>query len=347
MTYRTARTKRRASRFGCVALGGSMTAAEGKFSSFRVQTDQLPAHERLPVLREVYGRTILKADLEPVGDTPVGMDMRVRLLPGVGIATGSASPIRVAVKSEMIDNDDVILLAALAGGSHMRIGQQEESVLPGCAMFVPGGRVGANVTRPGFTYVNLRFERKALQPLVGDVSGMLMRPLPVHEGPLHLLLSYATALQKLDATLPGNMARTVASHLLDLSALTLGATRDAEQVALGRGLSAARLAAIKADIASRADLRGLSADEIAAQHKLSPRYVRKLFESERLSFTEFVLGQRLKRAHDMLNDPLRACQSITDIAYDAGFNDLSYFNRAFRRRYDATPSDIRANTLAA
>ena len=37
---------------------------------------------------------------------------------------------------------------------------------------------------------------------------------------------------------------------------------------------------------------------------------------------------------------LRA-MSISSIAYDVGFGDLSYFNRAFRRRYDATPSDIR------
>ncbi|RUX33774.1 helix-turn-helix domain-containing protein, partial [Mesorhizobium sp. M7A.F.Ca.CA.002.09.1.1] len=37
-----------------------------------------------------------------------------------------------------------------------------------------------------------------------------------------------------------------------------------------------------------------------------------------------------------------AGRSITAIAYEAGFNDLSYFNRAFRRRYDATPSDVRA-----
>jgi AraC-like DNA-binding protein len=29
------------------------------------------------------------------------------------------------------------------------------------------------------------------------------------------------------------------------------------------------------------------------------------------------------------------------VAYEAGFGDLSYFNRTFRRRYGATPSDVR------
>jgi AraC-like DNA-binding protein len=43
-----------------------------------------------------------------------------------------------------------------------------------------------------------------------------------------------------------------------------------------------------------------------------------------------------------LSDPLQMGRSISAIAYAAGFGDLSYFNRAFRRRFGATPSDIRA-----
>jgi AraC-like DNA-binding protein len=40
-------------------------------------------------------------------------------------------------------------------------------------------------------------------------------------------------------------------------------------------------------------------------------------------------------------DPLQDSRAIGTIAYEAGFGDLSYFNRAFRRRYGATPSNIR------
>jgi AraC-like DNA-binding protein len=32
---------------------------------------------------------------------------------------------------------------------------------------------------------------------------------------------------------------------------------------------------------------------------------------------------------------------VSDIAYLAGFNDVSYFHRAFRRRFAMTPSDMR------
>jgi AraC-like DNA-binding protein len=32
---------------------------------------------------------------------------------------------------------------------------------------------------------------------------------------------------------------------------------------------------------------------------------------------------------------------VSDIAYLAGFNDVSYFHRAFRRRFGMTPSDLR------
>jgi AraC-like DNA-binding protein len=54
-----------------------------------------------------------------------------------------------------------------------------------------------------------------------------------------------------------------------------------------------------------------------------------------------VLTRRLVRARRMLTDGRWAEINIASLAYDAGFGDLSYFNRTFKRCYGATPSEVR------
>ena len=113
-----------------------------------------------------------------------------------------------------------------------------------------------------------------------------------------------------------------------------------------RGARAARLRAVKADVMANLGARGLSLAAVAARHNISPSYVRKLFEGEGTSFTDFVLNERLARAHRLLADPRHAGRTVGNIALEAGFGDLSYFNRAFRRRFGDTPSGIRAQASA-
>lgn len=81
--------------------------------------------------------------------------------------------------------------------------------------------------------------------------------------------------------------------------------------------------------------------EVALRQRVTPRYVRMLLEAEGTSFSAFVLEQRLARAHRMLTDPRLAELKISTIAFAIGFGDLSYFNHTFRRRFGASPSDIR------
>jgi AraC-like DNA-binding protein len=61
-----------------------------------------------------------------------------------------------------------------------------------------------------------------------------------------------------------------------------------------------------------------------------------------MTFSEYVVGHRLARAHRMLNDPRHSKHTISAIALMVGFGDLSYFNRTFRRRFGMSPSDVRA-----
>jgi AraC-like DNA-binding protein len=69
----------------------------------------------------------------------------------------------------------------------------------------------------------------------------------------------------------------------------------------------------------------------------------KLFEREGITLSRFVLGLRLERVrHVLLESGNSGDQTISAFAYSVGFNDLSTFNRAFRRRFGVTPSELRA-----
>jgi AraC-like DNA-binding protein len=74
---------------------------------------------------------------------------------------------------------------------------------------------------------------------------------------------------------------------------------------------------------------------------LSERSIYLLFERSGLSFAAFVTDERLARTTTMLLDPARRQLRIGDIAFAAGFGDLTTFNRSFRRRYGQTPSSLR------
>jgi AraC-like DNA-binding protein len=134
-----------------------------------------------------------------------------------------------------------------------------------------------------------------------------------------------------------------AQYLLDLVGLCLRTNGDATHTAERRGLAAARLDAVKAEVLSSLGRSELALAHIAARHGVSPRYVQHLFELSGTSFTRFVLEQRLLLAHRLLREPKSGWWKISDIAATAGFSDISYFNRAFRTRFGATPKDIRGS----
>jgi len=94
-------------------------------------------------------------------------------------------------------------------------------------------------------------------------------------------------------------------------------------------------------IESRSSDPNLNAIAVAKMLGITPRYVHLLLEDTGKSFTHHVLARRLERAAALLRDPRWRHRRIAEIAAEAGFADLSYFNRAFRRRYGATPSAVR------
>lgn len=143
------------------------------------------------------------------------------------------------------------------------------------------------------------------------------------------------------------MAPSFTGHLISpIAGLpATGVARNPAPLAEVGGRSAARFSAIKADIAGHLACPELTVGAVAVRQGITPRYVQQLFEREGMTFSQFVRWQRLARACRMLRDPLHARWTITAIALEAGFTDLSHFNHCFRRRYRASPSEVRRAAL--
>ena len=70
----------------------------------------------------------------------------------------------------------------------------------------------------------------------------------------------------------------------------------------------------------------------------------RLFKSEmEVSFHEYCLDLKLERACEMLK---ATKNKAIDIALECGFNNISYFNRAFKAKYGLTPNEYRKKGLS-
>jgi AraC-like DNA-binding protein len=322
-------------------------AALGATPTLRFSTEELPPRDRAAIWHEMISRCLMRVEVDrPSGQSPYH-ELSMWALPGASLVFGNGAACTASrTKSLVSDGNDEVLLNVNASGHAAAswLGREVE-LRPGEAILVPTAEVGGMRFDEDFNYLNLRLPRSPLAPYVSDVSATLMRPVPADSEALRLLIRYAQTIRAMPLPASPELQHLLAAHLRDLLAQVVGATRDAAAIGSERGVAAARLAVIKADILASLSERPVKAADVARRHGISPVYVHKLFAREGTTLSAYVLEQRLLRAHRALVNPARDRMGIATIAFDVGFGDLSHFNRQFHRRFGATPTDVRANRI--
>jgi AraC-like DNA-binding protein len=294
-------------------------------------------------VRSLHERGVTWVSFKPISDLTCGIDFKLRKFNDLGLLSGTVEGVRHehARRYSGDGDDDFSFHMNICGDSHVAGARGETVLRDGDAMLLRYS-VSRVISRPKpVDHRVIRLPRAALSPLVPNIDNAVLLPIRRGTGMTRLLKAYVDTMFDDPALAISDSRRLVAVHLCDLIAVTLGATRDAMAEAEGRGVRAARLTAIKIDIEAHLAYSDLSPGAVAKRQRISDSYIRKLFGDEGTSFSEYVLVRRLVRAHRMLTDRRWAKTGIATIAYEAGFGDLSYFNRAFKRCYGITPSDTR------
>jgi AraC-like DNA-binding protein len=321
-----------------------MDVRDDQGGAFRFSTEDWPEQDRVEMLRDVIGRQVCRLDIEPLRDATFRVDCTAHALPGLHIIScETGGGVRVSRTPELMsDGRDDLVLAMNLSGRTIVSQRDQELVLNGHeATLVSTAEAGGIIRATAGLFQSLCIPRAAIAPLLGQADDALMRHIPRNAAALQLLTRYVGILQKNLALAPSELRPLIVNHVCDLVAASVGATRDAMEVARGRGMRAARLAAIRGDVLANLSQMRLSAKTVASRHGLTDRYVHLLFEETGQTFGQFVEEQRLKRAYTLLTDPTHVATRIGEIASHVGFGEPSSFNRAFRRRFGDTPGGVR------
>lgn len=308
---------------------------------------QLGERRRRALWRDLYSSLYGPLDMTYADDRPFSVRIEVTRFGAAELSRVAATIERYVRTPQCVAaaGSDHLALAVNLGTAPMHARQLDRDgvVKPGGAALVCNATPGEVAARAANTWLFLQVPRTTLLAAVAGVEDLVSRPIEPGLPAMRYLRRYLETVlvhgdPDADAALSDHIDRTI----VDLMALALGAGREARDLARTRGLRAARLRAIAAEIRAGCCDPGFSVGTVAARVGLSPRSVQDLLHETGRTFTDRVLELRLQRARALLGDPRYAGRRIIDVAFLSGFNEVAHFNRMFRRRFGASPSEVRA-----
>ncbi|WKA28202.1 AraC family transcriptional regulator [Bradyrhizobium roseum] len=330
-----------------MSVANDETATPGQ--RFTLASDDLPAHlddrARLAVWQDRFAKYSCKLDISPVADRPFSIRCELARFQEIGAIRlqGTVDRFERPARYAAIDGSDDLILCLNQGGSVTTFTQsgRDATIRPGSMLLATntmGGRLRSPANNPSSS---LFIPRRRLGALVANVDDLLVRPVDAEFAPVRFLGRYLQLLFAPDdlGDEPALLAH-IGTTMTDLIALAFGTGRDARELARMRGLRAARAHEILRRIAAGFSRPSFRPAEVAHAMGLSSRYVNELMQESGVSFAERVMELRLQKARALLTGPPQAVMRVGDIAYACGFNEVSYFNRCFRRRFGVSPTRI-------
>lgn len=307
-------------------------------------TDALPAKEKFSYWREVLCQAYVALDPRPMGEQGFSGRVAAHLLSTINVTTIASS--RQAVHrgpAEIRRMPVEVYFLNLQVRGQCRMCQSGRDVL-----LQPGDFAIVDSTQP---YLNdycsddweqhsFRIPHHLLRPLLRHPEHRTATRVSEDGGLGTIAINLLKSIAARADSVPDGAAAQLGESLVDLVALSLGATAVATESARDN-VRRSLCDTIRHHVELNAADPSLSPVTVAQHFRISPRYLHKVLEEGGRSFGRILLDSRLARCAEDLADNA-ADVSISQIAYRWGFNDLSHFSRSFRARYGQTAREFRS-----
>jgi len=269
-------------------------------------------------------------------------ELSVGQVGSLGLVASRNSPLEVVCTTRHAarsDPNEVLLFCALTGRVLLDQSDRRTSAESGSLLCVDPRLAHTMHFLDSPSVLILKVPRAELEVRLGsnlDIGACRIEPTsPQHR----LTLFFARNLAELSGTLDTSAEDTIASHAIDLIALSLGNTAE------WRGRFPANKSQlvwrIHRTVEARLKDTDLNPQRIAECVGISVRQANKLLAEQGSSLMRLVQTKRLACCRRALEDPGQSHRSVSEIALGWGFSDLTHFGRSFKKAFGILPSDIR------
>ncbi len=181
--------------------------------------------------------------------------------------------------------------------------------------------------------LTLMFPYAALTSIFPNAEDYVGRVIPSRRGLSTLLTSYLSSIEQEMWTMSSEDLTAAMKPTMDLLATVLTMESRLPRQSL-RTITRTR---IQQYIVDNLCDPALTPTRIAESNGITPRYLHLLFEDVGVSVSHWIRERRLERCKDDIARSPATGRSITEIAFDWGFNHPSHFSRTFKQQFGVAP----------
>jgi len=308
-------------------------------------TNDVEPRHRASYWRDVISRAVLGGSVDLLEPGFAGC-ISARRLQRLAFASFDSSPHDILREKRDIARDtsgSFLLSLQLAGTARLRQGGREAELRTGQMGILDSTKpfvVSFTGTVRRMVAVLPRDLVRRYAPALGEASAPLLidNSAPCAD----LVREYVTRLSNPGFDVSESAAEVLSENLCSLLGIVSSGSA-AGGLPAERDLRLESLLAYMRRHASDPELTPAAA---AAHLKISVRSIHKLMRETGRTFCAWLLDERIDQCIRRLRSPQHARQRISEIAWDCGFSDVSYFNGVFKQRVGMTPSSLRQSASA-
>jgi AraC-like DNA-binding protein len=303
--------------------------------------------------RDAVCNTFVRLECTPQRDAPFHGHLNSGVLGELHVTRVQSSPQVVRRTSELAAQATeayVLLSIQTRGRTLVQQGGSEALLTPGCIAFYDTARPYTLTLPNDFDQIVLHLPRQTIEANAPGGLAKMATMLPSSNPFAQAILALAPQLLRIATSSPSALAERTAKAAIELISLALTSLtipvghleNELPRVTAPNNASAEALIWRTRDlITKQIDDSELTPLKLAAQLNVSIRRLQEVFKAQGTTLSDCIWEARLEFARSLLVSAPHRGESISTIAYRAGFADCAHFSRRFKQRFHVSPSEYR------